>query len=112
MAPLSGRAATILSHSGTELKTFFTMAAGARYAGAMLLLFAAGLATPSLPPSAPPPWAHRPVMPVVQARATVRILSGVTLRLGHASPVEGQRLRVTHVTTADGVQPARLVEFE
>ena len=78
----------------------------------MLLLFAAALASPSLPPSAPPPWAHRPVAPVVQARATVRIVSGVTLRLGHASPAEGQRLRFTHVSTINGVQPARLVEFE
>jgi len=74
----------------------------------MLLLFAAALASSS----APPPWAHRPVAPVVQARATVRILSGVTLRLGRASKIEGQRLRVTEVLTAHGIQPARLVEFE
>ena len=74
----------------------------------MLLPFAAAVASLS----APPHPVHRPVAPVVQARATVRILSGATLRLGRASAIEGQSLRMTRVLTRDGVQPARLVEFE
>lgn len=74
----------------------------------MLLLFAAAAASLS----APPPWAHKPAMPMVQARATVRILSGASLHLGHRSDVEGQRLRETRVETSDGLKRARLLEFE
>jgi hypothetical protein len=79
----------------------------------MVLLFAAALAPfTAPPPSLPPPWAHQHVAPTVQARASVRIVSGATLWLGRANPVAGQRLRFTRVETADGLHPARLVEFE
>ena len=108
MAPVNGEFGPILSRSGTGLKTSFTMPLPARYAIAMLLLLAAAAASAS----APPPWAHRSAVPVVQARATVRILSGASLRLGHRSDIEGQRLRDTHVETREGIRPARLLEFE
>jgi len=108
MAPVTGDSGSFLSRSGTGLKTSFTMPAAARYAFDMLLLFAAALASAN----APPPWSHKPAVAMVQARATVRIISGVTLRLGHRNDVEGQHLRNTRVDTPGGIQPARLLEFE
>lgn len=74
----------------------------------MLLLFAAAAASIN----APPPWAHKPAVALVQARATVRIVSGASLHLGRKSDIEGQRLRDTNVETPAGIRPARLVEFE
>lgn len=74
----------------------------------MLLLAAAALASSPTPD----PQSGRPVLPTVQAQATVRIVSGAMLHLGQASAVEGQQLRITRVSTPDGVQPATLVEFE
>jgi hypothetical protein len=74
----------------------------------MLLLAAAALVSSSASNLQP----RRAVAPLVQARATVRILSGTTLRLGQVSTADGQRLRLTSVSTPDGVQAASLVEFE
>jgi hypothetical protein len=74
----------------------------------MLILAAAALASTS----APDLRSRRPVLPVVQATATVRIVSGATLHLGQHSDVDGQRLRMTRVSTPQGLQPASLVEFE
>jgi hypothetical protein len=74
------------------------------------MLFLAALA---LTVSAAPTPAPRPaVAPLIQAQATVRILSGVTLQLGQASSADGQQLRTTSLSTPQGVQPARFVEFE
>ena len=84
------------------------MPATARYARAMVLLIATALAAAN----APPPWAHKSAVPLVQARATVRIVAGASLHFGHSSDIEGQRLRDTRVDTPDGARPARLVEFE
>ena len=108
MAPVTRDSWSFLSRSGTGLKTSFTMPAAARYAFDMLLLFAAALASAN----APPPWSHKPAVAVVQARATVRILSGATLQLGHRNDIAGQHLRNTRVDTPVGVQLARLLEFE
>ena len=109
MAPVTRDSWSFLSRSGTGLKTSFTMLLPARYATAMLLLLAAAAAASA---NAPPPWAHRSAVPMVQASATVRILSGASLRLGHRSDIDGQRLRDTRVETRDGIRPARLLEFE
>ena len=74
----------------------------------MLLLFAAALASSSTPTPLP----QAKVEPLVQAHATVRIVSGATLHLGSVNSLEGQQLRTTRISTPDGVQPARLIEFE
>ena len=51
--------------------------------------------------------------PTVQARATVRILSGVRLKLGEDSARrDGPAVRDATVRTTDGRQPAKLIEFE
>jgi hypothetical protein len=73
----------------------------------MFLLAAALLQVTS---TAPEP--RRVSAPLVQAQATVRIISGVRLQLGEANAVGGQRLRLTSVSTPQGVQSAKLVEFE
>ncbi|MGZ2412419.1 hypothetical protein ACUXST_001848 [Sphingomonas sp. F9_3S_D5_B_2] len=74
----------------------------------MVLLIASVLASSSAPTSPP----RVAVAPLVQARATVRILAGARLQLGHANGVEGQQLRFTQVSTPQGIRKARLVEFE
>lgn len=51
--------------------------------------------------------------PVVQATATVRIISGAVLKLGQAPQGQVARMRDATLRSSDGtVQPARLVEFE
>lgn len=51
--------------------------------------------------------------PVVQATATVRVISGAVLKLGQAPQGQGARMRDATLRGSDGtVQPARLVEFE
>lgn len=52
------------------------------------------------------------VAPLIQAQATVRIVRGVTVQLGRETTTDGQQLRSTQVATADGTQPARLIEFQ
>lgn len=74
----------------------------------MLFLAAAAASVAMTTPSPD----RRAAVPLVQAQATVRILSGVRLQLGKTNAVAGQRLRVTNVSTSDGVRPAKLVEFE
>jgi hypothetical protein len=49
---------------------------------------------------------------VVQARATVRILSGVRLHWGERRPGDAPRVRATVIQTTTGLQQARLIEFE
>lgn len=51
------------------------------------------------------------VAPAVQARATVRIVSGVRVKFGEE--VEDAQLRTTQVRDSDGnMKEARLVEFQ
>jgi hypothetical protein len=50
--------------------------------------------------------------PAVQARATVRIVSGVRLSFQAQSVSDGPKLRQTVVRLGDGVSQARLYEFE
>ena len=62
---------------------------------------------------APPPATHSPASASAQARAIVRIVSGVRLRFSGMQDQGVPRLRDTKVRTADTrVQPARLIEFE
>ena len=75
---------------------------------AMLLLAAAAIAS-ALPQNAP--GASAP--PVVQARATVRIVSGVRIQWERqASAGDIPPARTTVVQTVNGPQPAKLIEFE
>jgi hypothetical protein len=69
----------------------------------MFLLAAATLA------AAPP---HPPVRPLVQARATVRILSGAKLHLIDGRGENGQSARKTVVRLEGSDRPAQLIEFE
>lgn len=72
----------------------------------MLLL--AALALAASPPAAP----VRAAGASARATASIRILSGVSIRWGEASP-ELPKLRQTFLRGAHGeVQPIRLVEFE
>jgi hypothetical protein len=51
--------------------------------------------------------------PVVQATASVRVISGSVLHFGQAHHEQGARMRDATVRSTDGtVQTARLVEFE
>jgi hypothetical protein len=75
---------------------------------AMLLFAATAVAIHATPE----PPARRAVAPLVQARATVRILVGAQLQLGQRSDLAGQRLRWTTVATPEGIRQASLVEFE
>lgn len=50
--------------------------------------------------------------PTVQARATVRIVSGVRLRLDGTVNAAAPAPRDATIRTADAVQPARLIEFQ
>jgi hypothetical protein len=72
----------------------------------MFLIAAAALAT-SLPPT-------QPIRPSVQARATVRVISGETVSFSKPQPSDSARqLRDTIIRGADsGPQPARIIEFE
>jgi hypothetical protein len=71
-----------------------------------MLLLAATIAASA------PQLLPRAVAPAVQARATVRIVSGVRLSLGKERSRDGFVARDTTVRTAGSVEPARLIEFE
>ncbi len=69
------------------------------------------LASLALAASTPSSTAH-PVGPLVQARATVQIISGVRLKLdGQANP-DAPSPRDTMVETNGEQTPAKLIEFE
>ena len=69
------------------------------------------LAATALAASAPSTPA--PTAAVVQARATVRIIPGVRLKLDSATNPDAPPARDSIVVTQDrGRQPARLIEFE
>jgi hypothetical protein len=73
----------------------------------MFLLAAAALAS-----SAAHNGPREPVRPLVQAVATVRIVSGMRLHLnGQANP-EAPAPRDYVIRGENGAQPARLIEFE
>jgi hypothetical protein len=71
----------------------------------MLWVAIAAVATSTPQPSAPPPV-------VVQATATVRILSGVRLRLDSPTNTDAPLAHDTLVKTDGTQQPARLIEFQ
>ena len=73
----------------------------------MLLLAAAAIAV-SAPDSAP----RTAAAPVVQARATVRILNGTRIRFEVGQDRETPPLRPARIRAPDGPQPAQLIEFE
>lgn len=71
-----------------------------------MLLFAAAIA-------ASPPAASRPAPPVVtEATATVRIVSGVRLKLDSATNADAPPAHDGTVKAQGRLQPARLIEFE
>jgi hypothetical protein len=73
----------------------------------MVLLVAAAVASaaPQTPPGAP-------VGASTQARATIRIISGVQLHFGEERTTEGLLPRDTIIRSAGGDQPAKLIEFQ
>jgi len=71
----------------------------------MLLYLAAAVAAPE-PPSS------RPVPVAAQATATVRIVSGVRLKLDSPTNPGAPPAHDSKVTTEDGQRPARLIEFQ
>ena len=79
----------------------------ARYVVAMLFLTAAAIAA-----SAQPQPMRGPVAPSVQARATIRILSGATVRFGEARADGDGTRRDTTIRTDGSVQAAKLIEFQ
>ncbi|HEX6742174.1 MAG TPA: hypothetical protein VF079_10335 [Sphingomicrobium sp.] len=73
----------------------------------MMLILAAAAAASA--PQAPP---RNPVAAMVEARATVRILSGAQLHLGRADVPAGGERRETVIRSAGAVERATLIEFE
>ena len=71
----------------------------------MLILAAAALAASTQQPQPRTTVA-------VQATATVRILSGVRLRLGEELNPGAPRPRLTVIRSGESTQPAKLIEFE
>lgn len=75
----------------------------------MMLWLAAAVATISAP--SPANGVARPV--VAEARATVRIISGVRLKLDSTTNTDAPPAHDGVVTTTGGTpQPARLIEFQ
>jgi hypothetical protein len=71
-----------------------------------MLLLAAAIAASA-------PASIRPAPAVVaEATATVRIVSGVRLKLDSTTNADAPPAHDSKVKTEDGVQPARLIEFE
>lgn len=88
-------------------KTLFTILAAPRYARAMLWLFAAAM-TATLEPQAPP---SSPAV-TAQARAVIRVISGVRLKLDAEHNLDAPSARQTVLAANGSVQPARLIEFQ
>lgn len=72
------------------------------------MLWLAAIAVAVAQPKPPP----TPVPPVVQARATVRIISGVRLKLDGKPNPDAPRPREAVIHTDRGPKQARLIEFE
>jgi hypothetical protein len=62
--------------------------------------------------SAAAPAASTPPVVAVQATATVRIISGVRLKLDSATNADAPRAHDATVTTDGEPHPARLIEFQ
>ena len=73
----------------------------------MLLIAAASIAS-ALPQNA----AASAVQPIVQARATMRVISAARIQWDRKAGTNIPPVRTTVVRTDSGPQPARLVEFE
>jgi len=96
-----------MSYRGTAVKTSFTISVGARYAWCMMIIAAAAVfaAVPSNEPTR--------TSAIVQARATVRIISGARLKLSHGNgDGETPQRRSAIILTNAGRQAAELIEFE
>jgi hypothetical protein len=108
--------ARLCPSTGRKLKSSFTISAAGRYGAEMLVWFiAAAAAASAIPASAHP--GGRPPRAVLQARATVRIVSGACVKLGPHQKGDPQSsdvpLQRDAVIVADGSQrPAKLIEFE
>jgi hypothetical protein len=70
------------------------------------------LAALALAASAPQPAPRDSVRPLVQATATVRILSGVRVPLDGSPSADLPRLRDSVIRGETGSQAVRLIEFE
>lgn len=95
-------------HKGTHFKTLFTNSPRRRY-GVVLMVLLVAAALASAPPQTPP---SVPVGASAQARATIRIISGIELHFGEQRAVEGLLPRDTIIRSASGDQPAKLIEFQ
>jgi len=73
----------------------------------MLLLLTAAAAV-----SAQQPPAHAPAAATVQARATIRILSGATVHLEDRNGASEAAERTTTIRTEGSVRTAKLLEFQ
>jgi hypothetical protein len=73
----------------------------------MLLLIAAAIAASGLDKAS-----DQPMRPLVQATASVRILSGVRLHLDGQATKDAPAPRDTVIQSATGKQSARLIEFQ
>ncbi|HET7606239.1 MAG TPA: hypothetical protein VFK28_09240 [Sphingomicrobium sp.] len=73
---------------------------------AMLLIAAAAAVAAPQPPSS------RPAPAVAQATATVRIVSGVRLKLDSPTNPGAPPAHDSKVMTEQGKRPARLIEFQ
>jgi hypothetical protein len=75
----------------------------------MILLAAAVLAATSPPPNPP----RRTSAAVAEARVSIRIISGVEIKLGAANNAGAPPVRDSVVHVADGSPaPAKLIEFQ
>jgi hypothetical protein len=74
------------------------------------MLVAAAVAVAAV---ATPPSPGHPASATVQATATIRIISGVTLKLDASTNPDAPPSRDTVIRSADGsTAPARLIEFQ
>jgi hypothetical protein len=69
------------------------------------------LAAAAVVASGQQPPARGPVAPTVQARATIRVLSGATVRFGQVQADGDGTQRNTIIRTEGSVQAAKLIEF-
>ena len=73
----------------------------------MFLLAAAAIAASALQSPA-----SGPVGPRVQARVTIRILAGATVKFGEGRDQSEAEQRTTIIHTEESAQPAKLIEFQ
>jgi hypothetical protein len=73
------------------------------------MLFLAAAAIAASVPQAP---ARTPVAATVQARVTIRILSGATVRFGQARDDNEGTRRTTMIQAEGSARPANLIEFQ